>query len=49
MAGPQPGAQGPGGQNGTIDVKPSDLYRVSVGVAAQQTPMDRGPRPFWTS
>ncbi|MFF8845751.1 RNase A-like domain-containing protein [Streptomyces sp. NPDC015127] len=43
MAGPQPGAQGPG-QNGTIDVKPSDLYRVSGGVAAQQSPMDKGAK-----
>ncbi|WP_237408809.1 RNase A-like domain-containing protein [Streptomyces sp. M2CJ-2] len=44
MAGPQPGTQGSGGQNGTIDIKPSDLYRVSTGVAAQQTPMDRGAK-----
>ncbi len=44
MAGPQRGTPGPGGQNGTIDVKPSDLYRVSAGVAAQQTPMDRGAK-----
>ncbi|CAL9452974.1 RNase A-like domain-containing protein [Streptomyces sp. enrichment culture] len=43
MAGPQP--SGPGGaQGGTIDVKPSDLYRVSSGVAAQQTPMDRAAK-----
>ncbi|HZF93130.1 RNase A-like domain-containing protein [Streptomyces sp.] len=44
MAGPQPAAPGPGGQNGTIDVKPSDLFRVSSGVAAQQTPMDKGAK-----
>ncbi|MFF3289336.1 RNase A-like domain-containing protein [Streptomyces sp. NPDC003023] len=43
MAGPQPGAQGPG-QNGTIDVKPSDLHRVAGGVAAQQTPLDKGAK-----
>ncbi|WP_197287485.1 RNase A-like domain-containing protein [Streptomyces apocyni] len=41
--GPRPGAQGPG-QSGTIDVKPSDLHRVSGGVAAQQTPMDKGAK-----
>lgn len=34
----------PPGQNGTIDVKPADLYRVSGGVASQQTVMDRGAR-----
>ena len=44
MAGPQPAAPGPGGQNGTIDVRPSDLFRVSSGVAAQQTPMDKGAK-----
>ncbi|MEV5338580.1 RNase A-like domain-containing protein [Streptomyces sp. NPDC052676] len=44
MAGPQPAAPGPGGQSGTIDVKPSDLFRVSNGVAAQQTPMDKGAK-----
>lgn len=34
----------PPGQNGTIDVKPSDLHRVSSGVASQQTVMDRGAK-----
>lgn len=34
----------PPGQNGTIDVKPSDLHRVSGGVASQQTVMDRGAK-----
>ncbi|MEV7995025.1 RNase A-like domain-containing protein [Streptomyces sp. NPDC086077] len=34
----------PPGQNGTIDVKPADLHRVSGGVASQQTVMDRGAR-----
>ncbi|WP_175499886.1 RNase A-like domain-containing protein [Streptomyces sp. CC77] len=43
MAGPVPGPQS-GGQSGTFDVKPSDLYRVSQGIAAQQTPMDRGAK-----
>ncbi|MGW3404481.1 RNase A-like domain-containing protein [Streptomyces zhihengii] len=43
MAGPKPGPPA-SGQNGTIDVKPSDLYRVSGGVAAQQSPMDRGAK-----
>lgn len=43
MAGPQPGPPA-AGPNGTIDVKPSDLYRVSGGVAAQQSPMDRGAK-----
>ncbi|WP_235968024.1 RNase A-like domain-containing protein [Streptomyces mesophilus] len=45
MAGPgnPSGPQGPG-QNGTIDVKPSDLFRVSGGVALQQTPMDKGAK-----
>ncbi|MFH9859372.1 RNase A-like domain-containing protein [Streptomyces sp. NPDC017202] len=32
----------PPGQNGTIDVKPADLHRVSAGVASQQTVMDKG-------
>ncbi|WP_240967876.1 RNase A-like domain-containing protein [Streptomyces composti] len=44
MAGPGAPAAGPGGQSGTIDVKPSDLHRVSSGVAAQQTPMDKGAK-----
>ncbi|OCC09240.1 hypothetical protein [Streptomyces sp. PTY087I2] len=47
MAGPGSGSpsspQAPG-QNGTIDVKPADLFRVSSGVAMQQTPMDRGAK-----
>ncbi|MBC9717262.1 hypothetical protein H9Y04_32520 [Streptomyces sp. TRM66268-LWL] len=45
MAGPgnPTGPQSPG-QGGTIDVKPSDLFRVSGGVAAQQTPMDKGAK-----
>ncbi|MFI7893048.1 RNase A-like domain-containing protein [Streptomyces sp. CACIS-1.16CA] len=47
MAGPGSGSpstpQTPG-QNGTIDVKPADLFRVSSGVAMQQTPMDRGAK-----
>ncbi|MFD7401651.1 RNase A-like domain-containing protein [Streptomyces sp. NPDC059866] len=34
----------PPGQNGTIDVKPADLHRVSGGVASQQTVMDRGAK-----
>ncbi|MEU0335832.1 RNase A-like domain-containing protein [Streptomyces sp. NPDC006193] len=38
MATPAPG------RNGTIDVKPSDLHRVSVGVASQQTVMDKGAK-----
>ncbi|WP_158771606.1 RNase A-like domain-containing protein [Streptomyces sp. NRRL S-340] len=32
------------GQNGVIDVKPTDLHRVSCGVASQQTVMDKGAR-----
>ncbi|MER5995587.1 RNase A-like domain-containing protein [Streptomyces viridosporus] len=36
------GTPSPAGQDGTIDVKPSDLHRVSGGVASQQTVMDRG-------
>jgi hypothetical protein len=32
------------GQNGTIDVKPTDLHRVSGGVASQQTVMDKGAK-----
>ncbi|MER6325259.1 RNase A-like domain-containing protein [Streptomyces coelicoflavus] len=36
------GTPSPAGQNGTIDVKPVDLHRVSSGVASQQTVMDRG-------
>ncbi|MGN9791808.1 hypothetical protein ACTMTU_12045 [Streptomyces sp. OZ13] len=35
MAGPSASAQSPGG-NGTIDVKPSDLWSVSGRVARQQ-------------
>ncbi|MFH9471182.1 RNase A-like domain-containing protein [Streptomyces clavifer] len=42
-SGSQSGARG-SGQNGTIDVKPADLFRVSGGVAMQQTPMDRGAK-----
>ncbi|MFC5958150.1 RNase A-like domain-containing protein [Streptomyces pratens] len=38
------GTPPPPGQNGTIDVKPTDLHRVSGGVASQQTVMDRGAR-----
>ncbi|MBQ0825676.1 RNase A-like domain-containing protein [Streptomyces tagetis] len=38
------GTPSPAGQNGTIDVKPSDLHRVSGGVASQQTVLDRGAR-----
>ncbi|MFJ1736636.1 hypothetical protein [Streptomyces sp. NPDC088254] len=34
----------PPGQNGTIDVKPADLHRVSGGVASQQTVMDKGAK-----
>ncbi|MEU2494623.1 RNase A-like domain-containing protein [Streptomyces sp. NPDC007883] len=34
----------PPGQNGTIDVKPTDLHRVSGGVASQQTVMDKGAK-----
>ncbi|WP_282082818.1 RNase A-like domain-containing protein [Streptomyces tendae] len=34
----------PPGQNGTIDVKPTDLHRVSGGVASHQTMMDRGAK-----
>ncbi|MFF0534453.1 RNase A-like domain-containing protein [Streptomyces coelicoflavus] len=34
----------PLGQNGTIDVKPTDLHRVSGGVASHQTMMDRGAK-----
>ncbi|MDH6227825.1 RNase A-like domain-containing protein [Streptomyces sp. MJP52] len=34
----------PPGQNGTIDVKPADLHRVSGGVASQQTVMDQGAK-----
>ncbi|MER7478120.1 RNase A-like domain-containing protein [Streptomyces sp. NPDC126510] len=34
----------PPSQNGTIDVKPSDLHRVSGGVASQQTVMDKGAK-----
>ncbi|WP_186768155.1 RNase A-like domain-containing protein [Streptomyces qinzhouensis] len=34
----------PPGGNGTIDVKPADLHRVSGGVANQQTVMDRGAK-----
>lgn len=34
----------PQGQNGTIDVRPTDLHRVSAGVASQQTVMDRGAK-----
>ncbi|MEV4975801.1 RNase A-like domain-containing protein [Streptomyces scopuliridis] len=37
MAAPTP-------QNGTIDVKPSDLFRVSGAIAAQQTAMDSGAK-----
>lgn len=32
----------PPGRNGTIDVKPTDLYRVSGGVAGQQAVMNKG-------
>lgn len=39
----------PPGQNGTIDVKPSDLHRVSGGVASQQTVMDRGAKSLLES
>lgn len=38
------GAPPPPGGNGTIDVKPADLHRVSGGVASQQSVMDRGAR-----
>jgi hypothetical protein len=38
MATPTPG------QNGTIDVKPTDLHRVSGGVASRQTVMDQGAK-----
>ncbi|WP_413752551.1 hypothetical protein NRF20_11800 [Streptomyces sp. R-74717] len=41
MAGPSAPAQSPGG-NGTIDVKPSDLWSVSGRVAAQQEFLLRG-------
>ncbi|MEU9224114.1 RNase A-like domain-containing protein [Streptomyces massasporeus] len=34
----------PPSQNGTIDVKPTDLHRVSGGVASQQTVMDKGAK-----
>lgn len=34
----------PPGQNGTIDVKPTDLHRVSGGVASLQAVMDRGAK-----
>ncbi|MEU5160478.1 RNase A-like domain-containing protein [Streptomyces sp. NPDC020875] len=34
----------PPNQSGTIDVKPADLYRVSGGVAIQQTVLDRGAK-----
>ncbi|MCP3818853.1 hypothetical protein NLX86_12255 [Streptomyces sp. A3M-1-3] len=34
----------PPSQNGTIDVKPSDLHRVSGGVAGQQSFLDRGAK-----
>ncbi len=45
MAGPgNPGSPQSPGQGGTIDVKPSDLFRVSGGVAMQQTPMDKGAK-----
>ncbi|WP_330239211.1 RNase A-like domain-containing protein [Streptomyces sp. NBC_00525] len=37
------GTQGPA-QNGTIDVKPSDLFRVAGGVAMQQPLMDRAAK-----
>lgn len=39
----------PPGQNGTIDVKPADLYRVSGGVASQQAVMDKGARTLLDS
>ncbi|MEU9620721.1 RNase A-like domain-containing protein [Streptomyces sp. NPDC088251] len=43
MAGPSAPAQSPGG-NGTIDVKPSDLWSVSGRVAAQQDFLVRGAK-----
>ncbi|MEV6653052.1 RNase A-like domain-containing protein [Streptomyces sp. NPDC051219] len=50
MAGPTPGptpAQPPAG-NGNIDVKPSDLWRVSGRVAHQQTALMNGARDLLT-
>lgn len=38
------GTPSPAGPNGTIDVRPADLHRVSGGVASQQTVMDRGAK-----
>lgn len=43
MAGPSSPAQPPGG-NGTIDVKPSDLWSVSGQIAAQQDFLVRGAK-----
>ncbi|WP_369376978.1 RNase A-like domain-containing protein [Streptomyces sp. cg36] len=42
MAGPAPAP--PGGANGTIDVKPTDLHRVSGGVASQQVMFDKAAK-----
>ncbi|MFB7272300.1 hypothetical protein [Streptomyces sp. NPDC056244] len=42
MAGPPPSG------NGTIDVKPSDLFRVSTGIATQQGPYNQAARDLLT-
>ncbi|MFJ6937086.1 RNase A-like domain-containing protein [Streptomyces sp. NPDC101132] len=45
MAGPTtPAPAQPPGGNGTIDVKPSDLWRVSGNIAAQQGMFDKGAK-----
>ncbi|MFJ7155738.1 RNase A-like domain-containing protein [Streptomyces sp. NPDC101118] len=51
MAGPTttPAPAQPPGGNGTIDVKPGDLWRVSGNIAAQQTVFDRGAKDLLTS